>query len=185
MELQLPFDLLKTIPRHLLSTITVNVHWIVRHAAGVDIRSCLIRPANCLYFCQQKRPFCRYFQECLSFSAAFYSLHDTIQVAGELGLSKFVYLVKKSKLHHVLSKIKPITIFIPSNFALEQYLETESGKKILENESALRIFIVMHVFGGEWPEMLIKQRRKLENFLPGKGREMNIKIYDKVKFMRR
>ena len=88
--------------------------------------------------------------------------------------------MKKSRLHHILSTTKSITVFIPSNFALEQYLGTESGKKILENDSALRVFIVMHVFGGKWPEMLIKRRRKLENFLPGKGREMNIMIYDQV-----
>jgi len=106
------------------------------------------------------------------------SLHDIIKVASKLGLSKFIYLVKKSRLHHILSTTKSITVFIPSNFALEQYLGTESGKKILGNDSALRVFIVMHVFGGKWPEMLIKRRRKLENFLPGKGREMNIMIYD-------
>ena len=109
-------------------------------------------------------------------------MDNIMQVAQKLGLTKFVYLVKKSTMHHVFGSIGPITIFIPSNNALQKFLRTEFGKKTLSNTSFLRKFLVMHVFGGRWPKELIKLQQKLENFLPGNSSEMIVKIYDKVRF---
>ena len=103
-----------------------------------------------------------------------------MQVAKKLGLSKFVYLAKKSMLHHTLRTIGPITIFIPSNKALDKYLKTEYGKRAFNNNYALRMFLLVHIFGGRWPKLFIKDRRRLENFLPGALREVNMKFYDKV-----
>lgn len=116
----------------------------------------------------------------VSFSDKFASRYNIIQVARKLGLTKFIYLAKKTLIHNILSKMKNVTIFIPNNEAIEKFLNSKQGKRTFNNNYVLRVFLAMHVFGGRWPTELIRNKQKLENILPGRFQDMNLKFFAKV-----
>lgn len=105
---------------------------------------------------------------------------NIIEVAKRLGLSKFVFLARKTVLYYTLRRFRFLTVFIPTNDALDKYLHTKVGRETSTNEYKLRLFLMMHIFSGRWPTVVMKDRRKLENFLPGSYGEVNILFDAKV-----